>query len=92
MRVANAVRVRGGASRLACKTRMGVDKAEAANLEVVLNGFGLSDVLLPLALPGRLLSALGRGDFSDDIPLLPPVPRVSCFLDARGRCIPLSCA
>ena len=34
VRVANAVRVRGGASRLSCKTRMGVDKAEAANLEV----------------------------------------------------------
>ena len=34
VKVANAVTVRGGASRLSCKTRVGVDKAEAANLEV----------------------------------------------------------
>ena len=46
-------------------------------LQVVLNGFGLSDVILPLTIPGRLINAVARGDFSDEISLLPPVPRVS---------------
>ena len=82
VRVLNAVRVRGGASRLSCKTRMGVDKAEAANLEVVLNGFGLGDLMIPLTLPGRLISSIARGDFSDDIPMLPHVPRVRLLLSS----------